>query len=299
MLRRHHARLRQVQIVKPLPDGQPATAVLPPKSVNRRRHYADRQREQAQRRRQDWLATIRERHAKGVPLADISRALHLNYKTVRTYANTAKCPHVKACPPRSKRLTPYEPYLWARWQEGCRNGTQLFRELQAHGFTGSRTLISRFVAQLRRDEGLSSPWLPKLARREALTPRPAAAIILRRPTDRAEHEQTALTELHALHAELEHTVQLSERFTALVREQQHERFDAWLAEAQASSLAEARQFARNLRNDEAAVRAALEQPWSQGQVEGQVNRLKYVKRSMYGRAKFDLLRQRVLGSAEA
>jgi len=268
VLRRHHTRLRQVQLVKPLPEGQSAIVLLPPKSVNRRRHYADRRRAQAQRRRREWWTTIRERHAKGVALTDIARELHLNYKTVRKYANATTCPHMKAYPPRPKLVTPYEPYLRARWQEGCRNGKQLFREIQAHGFTGSRVLVSMFVAQLRRDEGLSSPWLPTLARREALTPRPVAAIILRRPPDRAEHEQTALTEVRALHADLEHAVQLSERFTEIVRQQQHEQFDAWLADAHASSLAEVRQFARNLQNDELAIRAALEQPWSQGQVEG-------------------------------
>ncbi len=283
VLRRHHTRLRQVHLTKPLTAGQTATAVLPPKSVNRQRHYADRRREQAQRRRLEWWTTIRERHTKGVALTDISRELHLNYKTVRKYAYAAECPHMKAYPPRPKLVTPYEPYLRARWQEGCRNGKQLFREIQAHGFKGSRVLVSMFVAQLRRDEGLSLPWLPTLARREALTPRLAAAIILRRPADRTAHEQTALTELCGLHAELDHTVQLSKRFTQLVREQQHEQFDSWLADAHASSLAEVRQFARNLQNDELAIRAALEQPWSQGQVEGQVNRLKNVKRAMVRR----------------
>ena len=80
----------------------------------------------------------------------------------------------------------------------------------------------------------------------------------------------------------------------MIREQQSSAFDGWMADAHGSTLAEVRQFARNLRNDEAAIRAALDHPWSQGQVEGQVHRLKLVKRAMYGRANFDLLRLRVL-----
>jgi transposase len=91
--------------------------------------------------------------------------------------------------------------------------------------------------------------------------------------------------------------QLSERFTHMLRERLSTAFEGWMTDAQASMLLEVRQFARNLRNDELAIRAALTYSWSQGQVEGQVNRLKLIKRSMFGRAKFDLLRQRVLQRA--
>jgi transposase len=154
-----------------------------------------------------------------------------------------------------------------------------------------------FVAQLRRDEGLSLPWLPILARHEALTPRAAATILLHRLAERPEPEQTTLVEIRALHAELDHLTDLSERYTRMIREQESTEFDGWMDAAHASGLAEVRQFARNMRNDEAAIRAALKYPWSQGQVEGQVHRLKLVKRAMYGRAKFDLLRQRVLHRA--
>ena len=151
-----------------------------------------------------------------------------------------------------------------------------------------------FVAQLRRDEGLSLPWLPTLARQEALTPRAAATILLRRPSERPEPEQATLVEVRALHAELDQVTDLSERFTQMIRDRHSSAFDGWMADAHASALAEVCQFARNMRNDEAAIRAALDFPWSQGQVEGQVHRLKLVKRAMYGRANFDLLRLRVL-----
>ena len=80
----------------------------------------------------------------------------------------------------------------------------------------------------------------------------------------------------------------------MIRERQSSAFDGWMADAHASASAEVRQFARNMRNDEAAIRAALDEPWSQGPVESHVHRLKLDKRMMYGRAKFDLLRQRVL-----
>ncbi len=80
----------------------------------------------------------------------------------------------------------------------------------------------------------------------------------------------------------------------MIRERRADELDPWLEEAEASALPHVRNFAMGLRRDYSAVRAGLSMPWSQGQVEGQVNRLKMVRRSMYGRGNFDLLRRRVL-----
>lgn len=91
--------------------------------------------------------------------------------------------------------------------------------------------------------------------------------------------------------------ELAGRFAKIVREGQDDKLGAWLDEAEGSSLSEIRTFARGVRQDETAIRAAVALPWSTGQVEGQVNRLKLIKRSMYGRASFGLLRQRVLRGA--
>lgn len=297
VLKRHHAALRQVQLVTPLPASAPAACLLPAKTVNRRRKYAEERRERAQQTRLERWTTIRERHAKGGALTDIARQLRLNYKTVRKYAHATECPHMNGYPRRPRLVAAYEPYLRARWAEGCRNGTQLYREIAAHGFTGSRVLVSMVVAQFRRDEGMSLPWLPTIARSKPLLPRDAVNLILQQAADRRAEERTALDDLRQVHAELDQLVDLSERYTAMFRTRQATAFDQWMLDAHANSSKEVRQFARNLRNDEAAVRAALTHEWSNGQVEGQVHRLKLIKRSMYGRANFDLLRLRVLHAA--
>jgi transposase len=83
-------------------------------------------------------------------------------------------------------------------------------------------------------------------------------------------------------------------FCAMVRARERSALGPWLQDAAACPVLEIRTFAAGVRRDEAAVAAALAHPWSSGQVEGQVSRLKLVKRQMYGRAKFDLLRRRVL-----
>lgn len=297
VMRRYQTLLRQIKRVKPIPAAVPSANLLPPKRVNRRRLYADARREQVQRDRFERWTTIRERHAKGATLKDISRDLGLDYRTVLKYAHASACPHMKAHPPRRRLVAAYEPYLRARWAEGCRNGVQLYREIQAHGFSGSRVLVAKVVAQFRRDDGLSLPWLPKVARIEPMTPRDGVNLFLVRTDERTTEDVATLDQVRGLHAEFEALFQVSERFTHMFRERRSSEFDGWMLDARASIVREVRQFARNLLNDEVAIRAALEYPWSQGQVEGQVHRLKLIKRSMYGRANFDLLRLRVMHAA--
>lgn len=292
--KRHHVALRQVVLHTPLPPQATAATLLPAKTVNRRRRDVAARRDQTRQMQLERWTTIRERHAKGASLKDLARDLRLNYKTVRTYVRATECPHMKPYPPRRRFLAPYEPYVQARWAEGCRNGAQLYREIAAHGFRGSRGLVGQFVAQLRRNEGLSLPWRPTRARQKPVLPRDAVRLILRRPADRSDAEQTALAHIGAVHTDLAEAIALSQRFAAMIRGRQVERFDPWMADAHRSTVREVRQFARNLRNDDAAVRNALVYAHSNGQTEGQVHRLKLIKRSMYGRAKFDLLRQRVV-----
>jgi len=118
VLERHRGQVKQISIAKPSPRPLPATALLPPKSVNRRRRYAEERRTQTQARRLAHYTTIRERHAKGEYLTTIARDSGLNYTTVRKYALADECPTTKAYPARPRILAPYEPYLHARWAEG-------------------------------------------------------------------------------------------------------------------------------------------------------------------------------------
>ncbi len=209
VMRRHQTLLRQVKRTKALPGDTSAASLLPPKRVNRRRLYADARREQIQRDRFEQWTTIRERHAKGATLKDISRDLHLHYKTVLKYAHATECPHTRAHPRRQRLVAPYEPYVRARWAEGCRNGAQLYREIQAHGFRGSRVLVSICVAQLRRDEGLSLPWLPKLAKQKPVTPRDAVNLFLVRASELSAEDTATLNKVRSLHPEFEHVFHLS------------------------------------------------------------------------------------------
>ncbi len=200
-------------------------------------------------------------------------------------------------PKRPKMLEPYEPYLKARWSEGCKNGKQLYREIVAHGFPGSRTPVAAFVAGLRREENEGKPQsLPTAG--EPLTPRKASRLVLRKPERLTDADRMALAQLQDVHSDVGTTLAFTEKFAAIVRERRGAvELEQWLGDAEASEVREIRQFAHKVRQDEAAVRAGCTLPWSNGQTEGQVAKLKAIKRQMYGRAKFDLLRLRALYAA--
>ncbi len=133
-----------------------------------------------------------------------------------------------------------------------------------------------------------------------LTPRHAVGLVLR-PDGRSVEERQTIELLQALDPGIRRAVALLEDFLRIVRDGPHERprehVDPWIAEAIGSDLPEFAAFVTKLRQDVDAVLAGLQLPWSQGQTEGQINKLKLLKRSMYGRANFDLLKQRMLYTA--
>jgi transposase len=290
---RHRSRIKQVVLPSPEPVGKPAAAVLPAKSVNRLRKYAEEQRARVQAKRQALYEIIRQRHDKGEYLKTIARDLEIDFRTARKYALSDECPTRKPHPKRGRILEPYEPYLRARWAEGCKNGKQLYREIVAHGYPGARTQVATLIAQLRREENEGKPQSRSVTG-EPLTPHKASMLLLRRPERRGDAECAALVELRDVHPDVGIAVSFTERFVSIVRDRQGAKLSQWLFDAEASEVRETRQFAHKVRQDEAAVRAGCTLPWSNGQTEGQVTKLKAIKRSMYGRAKFDLLRQRAL-----
>jgi transposase len=131
----------------------------------------------------------------------------------------------------------------------------------------------------------------------ALTARQMAYGLLRHPDTRTEAEQIQLLQVQQADPLLATLATHTEAFAQMVRERAAERLDPWLEGVLASPWRELKRFTQGLRQDYAAVKAALTWPYSNGPTEGHVNRLKVFKRQMYGRAQLDLLRQRVLYAA--
>ena len=198
-------------------------------------------------------------------------------------------------------LNPYKDLLLQHWNQGCHDARQVFCLLQQQGYRGSYATVARYAQRLRQAQGLAprqpppaAPPLPVVAESQHghLTPRGTAWLVLRRPETRPPDEEQHLTLLTAQQAELAEAVTLARDFAELVRTRQPERLDGWLARATTSAGATLQRFAQGLRDDYAAVKAGLTLPWSNGPVEGHINRLKMLKRQMFGRAHLDLLSRR-------
>jgi transposase len=187
------------------------------------------------------------------------------------------------------------------WRAGCQNGPQLWRELRARGYAGSVSSVKPYVALLRQvPEDLLPPAFTsseKSGPEEAFSVRHMIWLSLSRPENLTREQTQELAQVCPLSTQVATALQLSQAFVKMLREKQVEALPAWLESAQTSSVRELRQFAQGLQRDRAAVEAALSRSESNGQTEGHVTRLKLIKRQMYGRAKFDLLRLRVIHAA--
>jgi len=202
-------------------------------------------------------------------------------------------------------LDPWQDAVLGHWNSGRRDGRGLLRTLRQQGYRGSYATLSRYLHRLRNAQGgvpeRERPWQfpPVLATapRRVLTPRTATWLVLR-PAERwGREDQALLARMRRQAPDPEETVGLAEAFTALVRERAPDRLDPWLKRAADGPVQQLQRFAKRLSADYDAVRAALMLAWSNGPVEGQINRLKTLKRQMYGRARLDLLERRFLLAA--
>jgi len=265
---------------------------------------------------------VRRRHLAGETLLGISRETGLALGTVRKYARAESFPARTPYGPGPSILDPYLSHLERRLAEGCENGLALWRELREQGFSGGTRQVHRWLAERRTAPARTGPHVRRnkeaaeaqpLAARSPLPVLPTVpqlAWLLVQPTTSLGVTDAAIAARVEQDEQASAVVQLARRFTALVRAcgvagRQNGRapadpvaeLDAWLAKACACRAPAIATFAAGLEADGAAVRAALTQPWSSGQAEGQINRLKLLKRQSYGRASFDLLRRRVLMAA--
>jgi transposase len=195
-------------------------------------------------------------------------------------------------PGRPGKIDPHIPYLQTRLAEGCTNQSRLWREIREQGFTGTRSLVAKWIHAHGPDPtdtpSSAAPILPHA--------RHLAWLLLQAEEQHTPDEHALWTRLQQ-HPELVQMQALMQQGTAMIRQRHGDELDAWLLACRASPIVELRNFADVLQRDYAAVKAALTLPWSTGPVEGHINRLKLIKRSGYGRMQLELLRQRVLYDA--
>jgi len=203
------------------------------------------------------------------------------------------------------RLDQWRLVVLEHWNGDRRNSRKIFQDLQQRGYRGSYPTLARYLRRLRAaDNVIAASGLPASARptldatpRQVLTSRTVTWTVLRRAEKQTMESQALLADLRERSPMLNEAIELAEAFTALVRDRKSGQLELWLKQAEGSAVPPLQRFATRLRADYAAVHAALSLHWSNGQTEGQINRLKAIKRQMYGRANLNLLERRFLLAA--
>jgi transposase len=235
-------------------------------------------------------AEIHALHATGVGTTAISNALNLDGKTVRRYLRAATADELLTeTVPRERELDDHAAYLAQRWEQGCTNAVLLSTELRERGYRGSARTVRRLL-QTWRDGTIK----PTAVTAVAPKPREVTGWIIRPAAERTDREQADLARILDRCDSLRTVDELVSDFAGMLRQRQGQHLDTWITQARASAVAQLTGFAAGLLKDYDAVRNGLTLPYSSGAVEGNVCRLKAIKRQMYGRANFDLLRLRVV-----
>ena len=260
-------------------------------------------------RREQRMATHRQvwdLYRQGWPGERIARHLGIGRTTAFRHLKSEAFPERRGRSDAGRSsMDPWGDWVIERWNRGQRNGRQTLRDLRTKGFTGNYATVPRYLNRLRDAQQGAPPHRPRArhgpppvaAPKQVLTPRTAAWTVLSPPDRRDSEDKVLLAKLREAAPTLATAVTLAEEFAALVRGRKPERLDPWLQRAQDSAVPALQRFAKRLSLDYDAVRAAVTLAWSNGQVEGQINRLKTLKRQMYGRASFDLLERRFLLAA--
>jgi transposase len=270
--------------------------------ANRRRYAPGPAREMIhaarKAKREALYEAVNERYKQGVYMRDIAREFNLSRPTVSRWVKSESLtPDARGRYKRKCLIDEYESYLRQRLADGCTNKSQLWREICRQGFTGSRSLVGKWIRQHCRPIDEPGPPLAPSKANVAVPSPTELSWLLMRSDDELDAEEERLVEVLVIDTRLHELRQLAHQFIHMVRHRLSHQWSPWLASVQESAVKELKNYAIGLKRDAAAVYAAIEQPWSNGTTEGNVNRLKFLKRQMYGRASFDLLRLRVLCAA--
>ena len=288
VLERHSSVLEEAfrQSAPPLVSPPPTA---PPNSTLTRFQQISRERRQRRFERYQQVIALQQR---GVSQRAIAMQLGMERKTVRHWLRAGQFPE-RQIPQRRSLVDRWLSHLEKRWAEGCHNRSQLWRELQAQGIDFAAGTLRRWFRVRLGVRGRPSQIAHSPPQKRP-SPRQTSALLLGLVHNPSPSQQSFAETLRALSPEIATTVELAKQFYRMLRERDPSAWTAWWKAARESPL---HRWATELQRDEAAVRAALTLPWSTGPVEGHIHRLKLIKRQMYGRAKLDLLRIRVLHAA--
>lgn len=283
------ALMQEAAADSPVPVTEPLTAT-----------EAQRQGRRARRKhRYDEAIAL---HQQGASQVAIAALLGLHRDTVRRYLNAADFPEIVR-PGKRSTLDPYKAHLRERWNAGQHNIKQLVSELRERGYRHGETIVYDYLRSMREQPAWLEAYAAtkktqtRAASSSPLSPREAAWLFACNPQKLRLTQVVKLDQVRRCDEGYETAYQLAQDFRVMVTKRQEGTLPRWLTEAKQSGITELQSLAAGIVRDYDAVQAALTLPYSNGQTEGQVNKLKSLKRQMYGRANFDLLRRRMLHAA--
>lgn len=282
ILERHHGRLRravEVATTEAAPSGvAPVTRI----SASERQKQARRERRLARYSEAVELKRL------GLSHSAIARKMGIGRRTVIRWLRQGSFPERRDRPRRQHLLDPYQEYVRQRWTEGVTNASQIFREIRDRGYRGTSYSQIRDLVQSWR----TAPP-PRIGPRALASARQSAWLLALPSEERTPEQQSYLEQVAEFWPEIRELERLAQAFVRFFREKDASTMGLWIEAAEKTPL---RSFARGLFSDLRAIRAGIELPWSNGPTEGHINRLKTVKRQMYGRAGFEVLRARVVAA---
>ena len=280
--------------------GRPAPAPGPPAEPDGFRDSRGQQRRLVARHRERYAA-VQALRADGCSIREIARRLGLARNTVLKFAQAASIDELLAkATTRPSVLDPFKPYLGQRWNDGITSAAALHEEIRARGWTGSVLTVERYLRQFRTADGRdrqarAKPQLTAPAAPPPPKPRQVTRWIMTHPDHLASDAAAALARLLDASPALAAAAGHVRSFAAMMtRRQGLLALEDWLVAVEAGDQPGLHSFARGIRRDQQAVTAGLALPYNSGALEGKNCKIKYLKRLMYGRANFDLLRKMAL-----
>jgi transposase len=238
--------------------------------------------------RYQHVVTLRQQ---GMKIKEIAKRVGLGARTVQGWLACDSYPETTYHHSHRSHFDAYEAYVRQRWDGGCHNIQQIWREIQAQGYPHSDRALRAHLEPLR---GKRNATFPEASSLERFSAKEATWLFIRPLKDLDEKEQQELVAIRQASETAETIYQLVQGFLQIVRTRGGEHLDSWICTVRTCHIRELNSYVAGLERDKAAVLAGLTLPQSNGQTEGHITKLKLIKRMMYGRAGFPLLRQRML-----
>jgi transposase len=238
---RHREALQQIVVAGTASSSPSVSAPIP-------RPQREARREQTRTKRMQRSKAVRALYLQGMTLSEMARRFQMGRMTVQKFASAETYPDTAPYRVKAGLLHPYEAYLRERWQQGCRNGAQLYREIVVMGYPGKRQQVTRLVAHLRKQ--LKAGVTDFSAQPQGLTPRAAVSLLMRRPEKITEEQQRASTQMRQLHPEIEQVMEVVASFLKMLRTLQGQQLETWMETAQQGNIREMQNFVEKLRKDQ-------------------------------------------------